>query len=111
MTISFKNDNDIIVYALEKIITFAKNNQYIFLAQSVWWIASILGLQAGLVIYIDNLQARSDLASHPEIGPDIAQTTTSKNDPERQDKVLRECEEFLRDSRRLHDLAVQGLGR
>ena len=55
-TITFKNDNDIIVYAHEKIISFARENQYIFLAQSIWWISSIIRLQQGLIIYIDNLK-------------------------------------------------------
>jgi len=106
MTLTFENDNNVIVYTMEKIIAFAKNNQYIFLAQSVWWIASVLGLQTGLVIYIDNLQVRSDPVSQPEIGPDIAQTGTHKDDSERQDKVLRECEEFLWNSRRLRNLVT-----
>jgi len=46
MTISFKNENDVIVYALENVIAYARINQHIFLAQSVWWIPSIIGLQA-----------------------------------------------------------------
>jgi len=45
MTITFKNDNDIILYTLEKILSYARVNQNIFLAQSIWWISSILGLQ------------------------------------------------------------------
>jgi hypothetical protein len=61
MTITFENDNDVIVYALEKIIAYARNNQYIFLAQSIWWISSVIGLQEGLIIHIDNLKVRSDL--------------------------------------------------
>jgi hypothetical protein len=60
MTISFKNDNDVIVYSLQKIISYARHNQYNFLAQSVWLISSIIGLQQGLIIYIDNLKVRSD---------------------------------------------------
>jgi len=54
MTITFENDNNVIVYALGKIISYARNNQFIFLAQSVWWISSIIGLQQGLIIRIDN---------------------------------------------------------
>jgi hypothetical protein len=61
MTITFETDNDVIVYALEKIISYARNNQYIFLAQSVWWISSIIGLQEGLIIHIDNLKERSNI--------------------------------------------------
>ena len=59
MTITFENDNDVIVYALEKIISYTRNNQYIFLAQIVWWISCIIGLQQGLIIHIDNLKNHS----------------------------------------------------
>jgi hypothetical protein len=41
MLISFESNNDIIVYALEMILSFASINWYLFLAQSVWWISSI----------------------------------------------------------------------
>jgi hypothetical protein len=60
MTITFENDNDIIVYALERIISYARENHYIFLAQSIWWISSIIGLQQGLVIHIDNCRRRDN---------------------------------------------------
>jgi hypothetical protein len=60
MTITFECDKDVIVYALEKIISYARENRYIFLAQSVWWISSIIGLQQGLVVHIDNLKLRSE---------------------------------------------------
>jgi len=63
MTITLKNDNDVIVYGLEKIISYARENQYIFLAQSIWWIASIIGLQQGLIIHIDNLKNRETVIS------------------------------------------------
>jgi len=55
MTINFENDNDVIVYALEKIIAYARSTQQIFVAQCVWWLASIIGLDKGLTIHIDNL--------------------------------------------------------
>jgi hypothetical protein len=58
MTITFENDNDIIVYTLEKIISYARNTQQIFVAQCVWWLASITGLEQGLTIHINNLQQR-----------------------------------------------------
>jgi hypothetical protein len=61
MTITFESDKDVIVYALEKIISYARDNQYIFLAQSVWWISSIIGLQEGLIIHIDNLKIQSNI--------------------------------------------------
>jgi hypothetical protein len=67
MPITFDNDNDVIVYALEKVISYARTPQYIFLAQSVWWFSSIIELQEGLVIFIDNIKARSN------IGKDVVQ--------------------------------------
>jgi len=60
MTITFENDKDVIVYALERIITFSRENQYLFVANCVWWIAGIIGLDNGLVIYIDNLISRKE---------------------------------------------------
>jgi len=60
MPITFANDNDVIIYALEKIISDARDIQYIFLVQSVWWISSIIGLQQGLAIHIDNLKNQSE---------------------------------------------------
>jgi len=62
MTVNFENDNDVIVYALEKIIAYGRKNQYIFVAQSVWWIASIVGLTKGLVIHIDTLRINTEVS-------------------------------------------------
>jgi len=56
MTITFENDTNVIVYALEKNIAYTGKNQFIFLAQSVWWISSIIGVQQGLMTHIDNLR-------------------------------------------------------
>jgi hypothetical protein len=71
MTITFESDKDIIVYALEKIISFARDSSYIFLAQSVWWISSIIGLQEELIIHIDNLKARAEVHLAKEV-PDTS---------------------------------------
>jgi len=61
MSITFENDNNVIVYTLEKVIVYARANQYIFLAQCCWWISLLLKLQEGLVIHIDNLRIRADI--------------------------------------------------
>jgi hypothetical protein len=66
MTITFKNDNDVIVYALEKVISYAKKTQQIFVAQCIWWLASVIGLEQGLINHIDNLQQREDLVPASE---------------------------------------------
>jgi hypothetical protein len=71
MTITFERDMDVIVYALEKIISYARNNQYIFLAQCIWWISSTIGLLEGLVIYIDNLKVRENIGKL-ELGTESA---------------------------------------
>jgi len=60
MGITFQNDKDIIIYALEKIIDDTRKNRYIFVAQSMWWIASVIGLTEGLVKHIENLLIRSE---------------------------------------------------
>jgi len=62
MTLTFENDNNVIVYALEKIISYARQHQFIFVAQSVWWLASIIGITQGLAIHINNLNSRSGIA-------------------------------------------------
>jgi hypothetical protein len=55
MPITFENDNDVIIYALEKIISHARRIQHIFVAQCVWWLASVIGLEVGLIIHINQL--------------------------------------------------------
>jgi hypothetical protein len=58
MTITFENDNDVVLYALEQVTAFARRTQQIFLAQCVWWIASVIGLEPGLKIHVNNLASR-----------------------------------------------------
>jgi len=82
MTITFENDNDVIVYALEKIISYAREHHYFFVANCVWWTASIIGLDGGLRRYIDTLASRQpaivrgvsttprDIARNVSIEPD-----------------------------------------
>jgi len=64
MPITYENYRDVIINALEKIISFIRDNQYIFLAQSIWWISSFIGLQKGLVTHINNLNTRSEVHLH-----------------------------------------------
>jgi hypothetical protein len=67
MTITFEHDRDVIVYALEKIISFAREQQYLFVANCAWWLAGIIGLESGLTIYIDNLEIRKSAWQPREI--------------------------------------------
>jgi hypothetical protein len=110
MTITFENENDVIVYALKKIISHARNTQQIFVAQCVWWLASIIGLEQALVNYIDNTESRIDVTVIPEKAPRIERTVSPAprdiQEDTRQDKVLKECEEYLKDSRRLREITT-----
>jgi hypothetical protein len=112
MTITFKNDNDVIVYAFEKVISNARKNQQIFVAHCVWWLASIFGLEQGLVIHTDNLQKReysAPLEDHPGIvHSDKAQqilfekavslTPRDLMEDQQADQVLERAERFLEET-------------
>jgi len=74
MTITFENDNDVIVYTLEKGISYAWRSQQIFAANRVWWLASIIGLEHGLVVYIDNLERRSNETTVGTSGREVSVT-------------------------------------
>jgi hypothetical protein len=110
MTITFENDNDVIVYALEKVISYARRTLQIFVAHCVWWLASIIRLDQGLVNYIDNLQSRINVAVIPEKAPSVGRTVSpiprDNQEDQRQDKILEECEVYLKDSRRLREIAA-----
>jgi len=122
MTISFENDNAIIVYAFEKILSYARDHQFIFLAQSIWWISSIIGLQQDLIIYIDHLrkqedilwlEIRSNVPDDIRIHPDRVERiqhsdnqssvseidTSSTTEEDIHNEVIENCEEFLRQSK------------
>jgi hypothetical protein len=124
MTITFKNDNDVIVYALREITFFAMNHQYIFAAQTVWWLASIIGLQWGLVTHIDKLrtqtavkirevsatlqdipeESRSNIALdhiHPDMITYIQTKRSSDSESQGLDSVLKKAEKGFQDSERV----------
>jgi hypothetical protein len=116
MPITFENEDDIIVFALERILSFARRTDQIFVAQCIWWLASVVGLEQKLVTHIDNLHGRtivnqewsSKLAMKsciPEIQEEI-EIPLEKRDTQHQDKILKECKEYLKDSRRLRDIAA-----
>jgi hypothetical protein len=114
MTITFENNNDVIVYALEKIIAYARRPQLICVAQCVWWLASVIGLEQGLVTYIDNIQSRIEVkVTSVRVPQEPAPVTRGSVSPQprdiqedqRQDRILKECEEYLNDSRQLREIA------
>jgi hypothetical protein len=127
MTITFETDNDVIIYALEKVIAYARRTQQVFVAQCVWWLASIIGLEQGLVIHIDNLQERQVVRSpekavpenqgrqhvHPDRVPQVSQRRSVSAIPRdltedpRLDKILESAEQVIQESFRDRS-AVQG---
>jgi hypothetical protein len=58
MTITFENDNDVIVYTLENIISYARSTQQNIVAQVIWWLAAVIGLESGIVNHMDNLHGQ-----------------------------------------------------
>jgi len=99
MTITFDNDNDVIVYALEKIILYAWRTQQIFAAQWVWWLASIIGLEQGLLVHINNLRQSENpeplTAYSGRVQPDRVQQISSR-------KAVSPTPRALTDDRRLN---------
>jgi hypothetical protein len=83
MTITFNDDKDVIVYALEKVISYARQHQNIFLVQCVWSISAILGLQDGLVSHIDNLKARESIGDLELQVESLVHSDGSKIHPDR----------------------------
>jgi len=82
MTITFENDNDIIINPLDKIISYGRDNESIFLAQIIWGISSIIGLQEGLVIHIDNLTRWAEVKDFgvSDKGPDMPRISSNDID-------------------------------
>jgi hypothetical protein len=57
-----------LLYTLsEKVIAYARRTQQIFVAHCVWWLASIIGLEQGLINHLDNIQSRVEVATAAEV--------------------------------------------
>jgi hypothetical protein len=115
MTITFVKDNDVIIYALEKVISYARGTQQIFVAQCVWWLASVIGLESGLVSHIDELHGRTVVSKSTLQTPVLEEPTGLQSaspipkdlaEELRRDTVLKECEQYLRKSRKLRDIVA-----
>jgi hypothetical protein len=98
MTITFETNSDVIVYALEKIIAFAKENKYLFVANCAWWLAAVTGLDNGLINYIDNLYERSQIEHQNSQGISFREISSTPRDIARsssEDPGLRIIEEEI----------------
>jgi hypothetical protein len=106
----------VIVYALEKVIFYARRTQQIFVVQCVWWLAGINGLEEALVNHVDKLHGRTTVrkehttneVSDPaiQITPEFQDSDVQESKEDHQDKILKECEKYLKDSRRLREIAA-----
>jgi len=101
MPITFEDDTEIIIDGLEKIITIVRNTQQIFVAQCIWWLATVINLEQGLVQHIDTLHGRM-VPINTTSETTLLNTVTGDH----QYMVLKECEEYLRESRRLRVIAT-----
>lgn len=114
MTITFDNVNDVIVYDLEKVISHARRTQQMFLAQCVWWLLSVVILEQDLVRHIDNLHGRTvigkDQYEEENNTPKVWNSSIDRipvpkeSTRDQQDSVLKECEEYQKESQRLRDI-------
>ena len=98
MRISFENDNNIILYAFEKVISFCRECHLLFAARCVWWLVLIIGLYQGLIIHINNkhICAEREMTSYPK---EIITEESTTSEPDQQDTILKICEAFLQGSR------------
>jgi len=106
MPITFENDNDVIIYALECVISHARRTQQIFMAHCVWWLASIIGLEQGLVSHIDKLQGQDNTISQEQLPQEVSATPRDLAEDQRENQVLDCTEQFLEESKRLREIAA-----
>jgi hypothetical protein len=95
MTITFNDNTDVIVYALEKVISYTRQLQNIFLVQCVWWIPAILRLQEGLVIHIDNLKARENIGDFELQVEPLVHSEGSKIRPDRVTRIQNSVSDYI----------------
>jgi len=107
----------------KKIISHARRNQQIFAANCVWWLASLIGLESGLISYIDTLRSREEVRSqdktseesgkairqdqyqtYPDLaaqfskGKSVSTTPRDLTEDQRLDRILDSAERTIQDS-------------
>jgi hypothetical protein len=113
MTVTFENDNDVIVYALEKVIAYARRTQQVFVAHCVWWLASVIGLESGLVNHIDNLRIQEEARSRDLLSEEVQRVSRERaistvprdlTEDQRLDLILDSADKVIQESFR--DLTI-----
>jgi len=59
MSITFKNEANIILWTSEKLLVTFEERQYLFAARCIWWIAALVQLDPALRYFIDNRKFQS----------------------------------------------------
>jgi hypothetical protein len=103
MIITFDNDNDVIVYTVEQIISYAIRTQQNFVAQVIWWLASVIGLESGLLNHIDNVDGKIIVNEPLQPGgnpsaPEEQENAPDESEEESQDRIVEECEAYPKES-------------
>jgi len=106
MPVTFENDDDIIVYALERVISHARRTQHIFVAQCVWWLASVLRLEQELAFHIDRIQGHRDIDLQEQRSREVTPADKDLVVNQYADQVLDIAEEYLKESRRLREIVA-----
>jgi hypothetical protein len=58
MQMTFENENELMVYALARILCDTKKNHFQFVVQCLWWLAPNIGLEHNLIIDLKNHHSR-----------------------------------------------------
>jgi len=112
MPVTFENDNDIIVYALRCVLAHARRTQHIVVAQCVWWLASIIGLEKELVSHIDRLQKTQSAEPREQLPREVSATPRDLGNDQRLNKVLNDTKQYLKEYKRLRKIvALKASGR
>ena len=76
------------------------------MAQCVWWLASIIGLEQELVSHIDRLQGPEDTTLRDELPQEVSATPRDFTKDRRVDQLLDCTEQYIGESKRLRGIAA-----
>jgi len=87
-------------------MSHARRTQQIFVVQCVWWLALIVELEQGSVSHIDRLQGQEDTTLQEQLPSDVSAIPRDLTEDRRIDQVLDCTEQYLRESKRLREIAA-----
>jgi len=75
-------------------------------AQCAWWLASIIGLEQELISHIDMLQGQEDTILQEQHPREVSAIPRDLTEDQRVDQVLDNTEQYLREYKRLREIAA-----